>query len=328
MVERAQRRVLRDTASETLRGIGLVTACYIAMTIGDVATKWALPVAGITGALIWRGIFGGVVVAGLSLLPNDVGPRGWWRLIPRRRFMVALRSVLAGLVSVAFYASWERMSLADSYAIGYTTPLVMTLFAVPMLHERIPRRRVVSLLISFAGVLIILRPGGDLWTPAAGILLAGIAVLGVVRNLTRSLSTTETPECLAFWLIIGNMLVGVALVAVLPAPGFSWPMLAAMALLGVMSATAHWLQSRAFALAPVAALAPYEYTTLIWAGVLGYFVFGDIPSWSTLLGAAVIAGASLWNAQRERVRRRIEAAVPLGGGPAAMRAPLVARRDD
>ena len=75
------------------------------------------------------------------------------------------RTVLAAFVSVTWYNSWLIMALADTYAVGFTAPLIMTLLAVPMLGERIRWRRALSTSVGFAGVLMMLRPGGVPWTP-------------------------------------------------------------------------------------------------------------------------------------------------------------------
>lgn len=288
-----------------MRGIALVAVAYFAMTLGDVSGKWALPVAGLTGAMIGRGVAGATVVA---IIARAGGPHGWRRLLPVRWKLVLFRSLLHSAVSLTWYAAWLTMSLADSYAIGFTAPLLMTVLAIPMLGERIRWRRAMSTAIGFGGVLIMLRPGGDLWTPVTAMLLVGIVGMAISRILTRVLSTTETPECLAFWLLAVHVPVGLAMLLVLPPPGFAWEAMLALGLLGASNGVAHWLQSRAYALAPISALAPYEYTTLIWGGLFGFLVFGDVPAWTTLAGAGVVAAAGLYNLNRERIRRREEAA--------------------
>jgi drug/metabolite transporter (DMT)-like permease len=125
--------------------------------------------------------------------------------------------------------------------------------------------------------------------------------MAVTRIMTRQLSATETAECQAFSLMIGHLLTGATLLSVWPMPGgmngWLW---VAMAFLGLSSGLAHCVYARGYALAPVSALAPYEYTMLIWGGLAGFLVFGDIPSWSTLAGAAIIAAAGLYNLHRER----------------------------
>jgi len=129
--------------------------------------------------------------------------------------------------------------------------------------------------------------------------------MAVSRTMTRTLSTTETAECLTFWLMAAHVPAGLALLAFgVPAPGtMGADIWIALLLLGVFNGLAHWLMARAYALAPVSALAPYEYTMLIWGGIAGYLVFAETPGAGTLLGAGVVAAAGLYNLHRERVRR-------------------------
>ncbi len=297
-------RLLVDNASDTVRGIALAVLAYLIWTLGDAAAKWAIPEVGVAGTMLWRGIFGAVAVVAVS-----VGtPAGRWRrLVPRRWKLVLLRSALAAFVSATWYLAWQSMSLADTYAIGFIAPLLMTLLAIPMLGERIRWRRAVSTVVGFGGVLIMLRPGGDLWTPAVLLLLLGTLVMSVTRIMTRQLSTTETPECQAIWLLIFHTLTGVLMLPSHPMPLSIGPGIwMALAFLGLSSGLAHCIYARSYALAPVSALAPYEYTMMPWGVMFGFLLFDDLPSWSTLAGAAVVAGSGSYNVYRERVRRAEE----------------------
>ena len=110
--------------------------------------------------------------------------------------MVLLRAGLSSFVSLTWYISWRTMSLADTYAIGFTAPLLMTLMAVPMLGERIRWRRLVSTLVGFGGVLIMLRPEGEMWKRVVPLLLLGIVVMALtnkkeVEDFLRSLPRGE-----------------------------------------------------------------------------------------------------------------------------------------
>jgi drug/metabolite transporter (DMT)-like permease len=300
-------RVLTDNASDTLRGIALAVLAYIIWTLGDAMAKWTLPTAGVAGAMLWRGVFGMVTVVAVTV--GRPGGDGWRRLMPVRWGMVLWRSALSSFVSVAWYISWESMSLADTYAVGFTAPLIMTVLAVPMLGERIRWRRALSTLVGFGGVLIMLRPGGDLWTPVVVLLLVGTVVMSVTRIMTRQLTTTETPECQAFWLLICHTLTGLLMLPAFPVPGEIGPVAwLALAFLGLSSGLAHCVYARAYALAPVSALAPYEYTMLPWGVAAGFLMFGELPSWNTLLGAVVVAASGTYNVYRERVRRAEERA--------------------
>ena len=151
------------------------------------------------------------------------------------------------------------MSLADTYAVGFTAPLIMTVLAVPMLGERIRWRRAVSTLVGFGGVLIMLRPGGDLWTPVVLLLLVGTLVMALTRIMTRQLTTTETPECQAFWLMIGHTITGLLMLPGFPASGPIGPIgWLALAFLGLSSGLAHYVFTRGYALGQISALAPYD----------------------------------------------------------------------
>ncbi|MEJ0020532.1 MAG: DMT family transporter [Acetobacteraceae bacterium] len=296
-------RALTDNAADTLRGIGLVVLAYLIWTLGDAAAKWVLPSVGVAGAMLWRGVFGLITVAAIT-----VG-MGWRRLVPQRWGLVLARSVLSSFVSVAWYIAWLSMGLADTYAVGFTAPLIMTVLAVWLLGERIRWRRVISTVVGFGGVLIMLRPGGDLWTPVVLLLLAGTLVMALTRIMTRQLTMTESPECQAFWLLVGHTITGLLMLPSFPGSGevgvLGW---VALVFLGLSSGLAHCVFARSYALAPVSALAPYEYTMLPFGLVAGFVMFAELPSWTTLAGAAVVAASGIYNLYRERVRRSEERA--------------------
>jgi drug/metabolite transporter (DMT)-like permease len=103
---------------------------------------------------------------------------------------------------------------------------------------------------------------------------------------------------------------GLLLWAFVPIPGVSWAAVGALVAVGLVNGVAHWLQSRAFALAPVGALAAYEYTALLWGALVGWLLFAELPTRDALAGAAIVIAAGLYNLHREQVRRREEAANP------------------
>lgn len=296
---------------DTLLGIGIIALGYAVISLADAAAKWVLPDVGVAMTMIWRGVFGMLAIALL------VQGRG---LMPRRVPLLAARSGLHCLVSGSFYIAWfHAMPLADSYVLAAVAPLMMTLLAVPLLGERVGWRRMTSTAVGFTGVLVMLQPGGDLWRWEAGMLLAGTVVLAVTRIWTRVLAATDTPQAIAFWLLAAHVPMGLLLLPVFPPPGGllpSWDMAVALAFFGLANGCAHFLFARAFAIAPVSALAPYEYTTLLWGGILGFLIWSEVPSWITLGGAALVIAAGLYNLHRERVRRTEEAAAITTKGPA------------
>ncbi len=300
------RRELRDTGADTVRGIAIVNLCFLLLTLGDVATVLALPVMGVAGAMIGRGLVGATLVATLAL--NRRG--GLYLLIPARRRLVAFRSIVHACASLTWYIAWSwSLGLADSYALGYAAPLLMILLAGPMLAERVGWRRGLATGVGFLGMLVMMRPGGDLWKPAAVLLVFGVTGLAISRNLTRLLATTESPECLSFWLLFAHAPVGLLMLVLgFAVPGVNALVVACVLALGVSNGLAHWLHSRACALAPMAALAPFEYVGLIWAALFGYLVFGQVPAVVTMGGAGLVVTAGLSTFLNEHRRRRAERA--------------------
>ena len=293
----------------TLHGIGIILTGYAVVSCADAAVKWALPEVGVAVAMIWRGVFGMLAIA---LLARGQG------LMPRRLPLLTLRSTLHCILSAAFYLAWfNGMPLADSYALVAVAPLMMTLLAIPMLGERVGWRRMTSTMVGFLGVLVMLQPGGELWRWESAMLLACAAFLAVTRIWTRVLAATDTPQAIAFWLLFAHVPMGFLMLPVFPPVGGLVPsggVIVALAFLGLANGAAHFLFARAFAIAPVSVLAPFEYTTLVWGGLLGFLIWSELPSWLTVSGAALVIAAGLYNLHRERVRRAEETAAPAKAG--------------
>lgn len=307
------RAILRDDARETMQGILFVNIAYLAMTLGDVAGKFALASIGVAELMLWRGVFGGGAI--LTLATAQRGRLGWRMVIPVRWGMVIGRGVLSCFVSMTWFAAWTTMSLADTYAIGFTAPLIMTLIAIPLLKETVRWPRLIATIVGFAGVLVMLHPDGDLWQPAVPLLLLGIVGMAYTRIMTRQLAATETAACQAFWITAIHIPFALLIWPFYPSLGaFSLLALAAAGFLGVINSMGHWIFARGYALAQVSALAPYEYTMLLWGGALGYLIWHDIPAWTTLFGAVIIVAAGLYTLRYEHRRRAEEKLVPPGTG--------------
>lgn len=291
-----------ENPHDILRGILFVNIAYLAMTLGDVAGKYALASIGVAELMLWRGVFGGSAI--LSLATAQRGRLGWRMVIPVRWGMVIGRGLLSCFVSMTWFAAWTTMSLADTYAIGFTAPLIMTLIAIPVLGERIHWQRMMATVVGFGGVLVMLHPDGDLWQPAVPLLLMGIVGMAFTRIMTRQLAATETAACQAFWITAIHIPFALLIWPFYPSLGkFSLFVILAAALLGVVNSLGHWIFARGYGLAPVSALAPYEYTMLLWGGVMGWLIWSDVPAWTTLAGAVVIVAAGLYTLHYEHRRR-------------------------
>jgi drug/metabolite transporter (DMT)-like permease len=303
----------RPTGEEALRGLGFILAGYCVVSCADAAVKWALPEVGPAVAMLWRGAVGVSVVVLLVTLNH--GSLAAFRGVNRR--LLTIRSFAHCFVSCAFYLAWmQGIGLADSYAIAAACPLLMTLFAIPLLGEQVGWRRWCSTFVGFCGVMFMLQPGGELWRWETALLLAAVGLMALTRVWTRILTRTDTPDAIALWLLAAHIPMGFALLPISALwPGESlpplipgWAAMAALALFGAANALAHMCFGRGFALAPVNVIAPMEYSPLLFGVVIGYLIWGEVPAWTTLGGAAVVIAAGLYNVHRERVRRMAEKA--------------------
>jgi len=249
-------------------------------------------------------------VVALALVLAVLAPRRPLTLLrsTRRPWLQLLRTVLLvtemGLVLIAF----RTLPLADAQAIFAATSLVVTALSVPMLGERVGWRRWLAVGAGFAGILVILRPGVDAIQPAA-LLAAGCTVMyAIYQILTRLVSRTDTT---ATSYLLQNVISVVLLSLVAPfvlAPIDRWHAPFFLAL-GILGATGHFCLVHALSTAPAVVVQPFTYTALVWATLVGYLVFGDLPDGWTITGAALVVGAGVYAAWREHVRARDVAAL-------------------
>lgn len=222
--------------------------------------------------------------------------------------------LMRGLASVtgvgSLYWALSYIPLADACAMILTAPLVVTALSPLMLGERIGPRRIIAVVIGFVGVLLILRPGfrGEL----EGYLIA--AMVGVLYGLNyignRKLGPMHPPLInYAHTVLPGTVVLAPAMLFIwadIPADkGLSLAGFLAFALIST------GLMVTAFRFAPAAVIAPYQYTTIIFAAIAGYIVFGDFPDLWTWAGILLIVASGIYIALREgRVARSVATPQP------------------
>lgn len=285
-------------AQQRMEAIGLTLLALALISVSDVAAKLALQTHGVGEVMFARGVLGSLMLGSLM-----VARSGFAVLLPRRRGFVLARSTLHCIGSVCWYFAFAILPLADVYAMGYATPLVVSLLAIPLLGERVGWQLWTSLLVGFAGVLVMVRPGGAFWQPATLVLVAGILLVAVTRVMARKLVATERVDTIVFWLLLMHLPLGAIGIAVTTAHAPTWISFGALLGMAGLNLSGHLLMTRAYLLAPLSALAPYEYSTFLWALGFGVFLFGEIPGMSTLLGCAIIVGAGLYDLHRARAER-------------------------
>ncbi|MES2442466.1 MAG: DMT family transporter [Pseudomonadota bacterium] len=212
----------------------------------------------------------------------------------QRTGLVLLRAVCLAVVSGLMGLALQLMPVAEATAINFLAPMVVVLVARPLLGERIGAVGWVAAVTGFAGVLLIVRPGTGL--PLAGIVFALSAVGANVgyQLLSRVLAGSERTIALLFYTaLVGAIGFGLALPWFWggPPPGATtWLLFLS---LGIYGGLGHFLFTAAYRHAPASILAPMSYFQLVWAGLLGWLVFGHVPDPFSIAGMAVIAGSGL-----------------------------------
>ena len=233
-----------------------------------------------------------------------------------------------GLISVAGmflnFAALARLPLSDATAISFAAPLITVAFAALFLGERVRISRWSAVAAGFAAILVMLWPYLDVrqFTPggsasAAATIGALCALAAAFTNAgsiiqTRRLTTTETTSSIVFYF---SLICALAGLATWP---FGWvvpdlPQLAALIGLGICGGLAHVLLTESYRHAPASVIAPFDYTAMLWAFLLGYAMFGEVPTVYVYIGAAIVAGAGIFVIWRERqlgLRRAREAEPP------------------
>jgi drug/metabolite transporter (DMT)-like permease len=240
----------------------------------------------------------------LPLLPVIVGRRWPELLRVERPGLQIARGLIPIVAGISIVVALRVMPLADATALMFVSPLMLTALAVPLLKEHVGLHRWSAVVIGFVGVLVIVRPGSTTMQWAALLPLLTAFLYALYQIATRVLSRTTPPlVTFAYMVAVGTAGSTLALPFVWRTPdALGWAMMAAS---GLLHGLAHYLVTRAFALAPAAILAPFNYAQLIGATAFGYFIFGDLPDRWTIVGALVIVGAGLYVAYRERRLARL-----------------------
>jgi drug/metabolite transporter (DMT)-like permease len=222
-----------------------------------------------------------------------VTPRPWLHL---------LRVLLSASEVAAFFFAAIYLPLADIITYYLASPIFVTVVAAIVLKEPVDIRRWVAVIVGFGGVLLALRPSTGTVSWPALIALAGSFSFAILMVATRFLRGTSD-VVLGSSQILGSFAFGLALVPLGWSP-LTIGQVAMLACGGCITVVALFSVNRSLKLAPASVVVPYQYSMIIWAVILGYLAFGDIPAWNTLGGAAIIIASGLYIFMREQAAGR------------------------
>lgn len=284
------------TSRAALAGIALMAGGIFLFAVNDALGKWLVATYTVGQVLLIRSMAALVVLA--PFIRRDAAT---FRTMPRWGLQV-VRAVLATVEVACFYWAVAYMPLADVMTYYLAGPIFVTAIAGTVLREPVGWRRWAAVLVGFCGVVVALRPGSATLGWPALIALAGSFTFSLSMITTRYLRgtsdtvlvTTQTVGALAFGAVLAPFS------WVTPSPGD----FALLCVLGVVAMVAHMSVNRSLILAPASTVVPYQYTTIIWAVLFGYLVFGDVPDAWMLSGAAIIIAAGLFIFLREQRQAR------------------------
>jgi drug/metabolite transporter (DMT)-like permease len=280
-----------------LRGITLMLAALAFFSCSDAASKLmttAIPAVEVT----WLRF----CVFSLLMLGTAVITRRVHALRSRRSSLQILRALGVLGSSIFFITGLSFLPMAEATAISFASPMIVTALSIPILGEVVRWRRWSAVAVGLLGVLIVVRPGVGAFDPAAIFPLLSAFSWAVALVVTRKMSSADGPLVSLTYAAGVGLLVTSALVPFTwVTPG--WREIGLGLVTGGASTVAQWLVVLAFQQAPASVLAPFSYSQLVWSGLLGYGIFGNVPDRWTLAGATVVIASGLYTAHRERTVR-------------------------
>lgn len=301
------------------RGIVLKIISALVFAIMSVLVRWVSETVPVGQVVFFRSAFAIVPVVLIFAWRNELASA-----VYTSRPMGHLTRGLIGVGGMFLsFAALARLPIAEATAIGFAAPLITVALAAFILRERVRVYRWSAVGVGLIGVLVMLSPHLDFANTAAthgpqATLGATFAVLGAFTSAastiqTRRLTGSETNSAIVFYFSVISSIGGLL---TLP---FGWAPLnaghwAALVTVGLLGGIGHLLLTESFRLAPASVVAPFDYTAILWAFILGYAVFGEVPLPVVFVGAAIVSAAGLFVIWRER-QLGLERARPPAGGP-------------
>ena len=280
------------------RGILHMVASTVVFAGVNAIVKWELALYPVGEVAFFRSLFAFVAVCALIL------PRAGWGVLRTRRYLAHLQRGLSQFGSMTcMMLAFSLLPLGSAVAIGFSAPLFTTLLSILVLKEKVGIHRWSALVVGFIGVLVVTHPGAGTLTAGAFFALANAVLISSVAIAIRRMSATESPETLTLYQM---SVITLCTLLLLPL-GFhapAWRDLLGLAVAGIGNGIAQFWWTRSLTLAPPSAVVPFNYLSLVWATILGFAIWGDVPTPALFAGSAIVVVSGLYILWRETVRRK------------------------
>jgi drug/metabolite transporter (DMT)-like permease len=293
-----------------LQGMALMAGAMIVLPAMDAIAKYMATFEGMSPAQITFYRFFFQLVCTLPILFVMFG---WGALSAKRPWMNLLRGVLHGAASLLFFMAVKYMPLADVFAIYFVEPFMLAGLSAVFLGDKVGWRRWAAIVVGFAGAMIVIQPSYEVFGLKALLPVCCAFLYSLYLFLNRAIGNADSPLTMQTMAGIGGTLFMSGALVVGSGMGIgdfdvSLPTsllgLVLLLILGSISGYAHMIVVRAFRMAPLSLLAPFQYFEIISATILGYALFGDFPNFSKWVGIMIIVASGLFIIWRERVQAR------------------------
>jgi drug/metabolite transporter (DMT)-like permease len=293
-------------SNRPLLGIAFMISGILAFSLMDAISKYA---AAFLPSIQIMAVRSALIVPAMLAILFATGQMASLRT--RRPLAHLLRGIIAAGSMLCFIESLRLLPLATAIAISFAAPLIMTVFSIILLKEHVGIHRWTAVGVGFAGVALIVGPeaGEGIMSLGAALSLAAATLYALGLTTVRWLSSTESEMSMMFSQCLIQLVIGWA--GLLLLPGAFVPMSdniwIAIVAISVFLTAGQFLTFRAFRLAPVGAVAPFHYTELVWATLIGWLFWNEWPPAYVWYGAMIVVAAGLYVIWRERVQARAAA---------------------
>jgi drug/metabolite transporter (DMT)-like permease len=288
------------------QGILCLIGALGSLTISDSIIKWLSPDMALHQITLFRSVFALLAVMVFVQLEG-----GLVTLKTKRPVLHFLRGATLVLANMFFFVALSAMPLAETVVLFYTAPLFICILSQPVLGERVGLKRWFVIVVGMIGAIVMLRPGSDVFQLVSLLPIMAALCYAVMIMMTRKLGLRESAGAMTFYIQIAFIAISAVVGSVIGDGSFNvydssslefllrawyWPSLGQFQLLllcGLIVACGGYLISQAYRLGEAPAVAPFEYASLPFALVVGYYLWGDWPDWPAFVGTGLIIGSGL-----------------------------------
>tara|TARA_B000000460_G_scaffold4002_1_gene2747 strand:- start:404 stop:1270 length:867 start_codon:yes stop_codon:yes gene_type:complete len=279
--------------NNNIMGIIFMTLGMFCLSVNDVVVKGLN-----TSFPVWEVIFfrafSGILVSFVLIFIF-----GWQSLKTKKPIRHFVRAFSAVGCVIFYFFGLKFLLLSENIAIVHSAPIFAALLAVPILGERLGIYRITAIVIGFLGVIIIVKPGTDVFKLVSILPLISALFMASVYLSTRSLMNTDSSIAIIFYYSLALLITSIVFFP----SDFAMPnivQLIPLMSLGVTGSLGHYFMSQAAKNAEVVVISPFEYSSFIFVGIMGYIFYNEVPSISIIIGGILIILGGVYIAYREQ----------------------------